>query len=116
MITLSLKRENPETGLRVRIQKGSKQKVYIFLLDNYRNIGFFYKDCSWWIVVGNPNKNKVLDVKKTFFKTKLHKEIQINLPENIKESPNLMVYLISDSYIGLDQVFTVDLPTKPKKN
>ena len=112
MVTLSLKRENPETGLRVRIQKGSKQKVFIsFYLKN-----FFLKDCSWWIVVGNPNKNKVLEVKKTFFKTKLHKEIQINLPENIKESPNLMVYLISDSYIGLDQVFTVDLPTKPKKN
>ena len=42
MITLSLKRENPETGLRVRIQKGSKQKVY-FLTRKYINIGCFIR-------------------------------------------------------------------------
>ena len=113
MITLSLKRENPETGLRVKTQKGSKQKV---IFKNYSLIKKKIQDCSWWIVVGNTHKNKVLEVKKTFFKNKLIKEIQVNLPANLKESPSLMVYLISDSYIGLDQVFPITFPTKTKKN
>lgn len=73
------------------------------------------KDATWWIVVANEYKNEILALKRLYFKDKARKDMQINLPESFKESPMINVYLISDSYMGIDQVFTVRFPQQEKK-
>lgn len=100
---ISAKRHNHQHSLKVNMKKLTK-----------------VKDFSWWILVCNIEENKVYSLKKTFFKTSLHREFQFSF--NNKKSTKIDVMLISDSFIGLDQVVTIDLesyltqePPKPKK-
>ena len=90
MINVNLTRENSKYPLRIKLQKGSK-----------------IKDASWWLIVGDPAEDKVLCHKKVYFKDKARKKMQICLPEDFKKSQELVVYLMSDSYIGLDQIYTL---------
>lgn len=75
------------------------------------------KDCSWWIIICNPKKNELLCIKKISFKDKIRKDIQISLPKSFTESPRIDIHLVSDSYIGIDQVRTFRFADaeKPKK-
>ena len=66
------------------------------------------KDCSWWIIVGEESKNKVYAIKKTFFKRTLKRKFQVSVPEDCEK---LSFYLVNDSYVGLDQVFSIDMTT-----
>jgi len=59
--------------------------------------------------VANEAKSELILVKKIQFKDTARKEFQINLPTSFEESPKLDVYLVSDSYIGIDQVFSIRL-------
>ena len=77
------------------------------------------KDFSWWILVCNIEENKVFSLKKTFFKTTLHREFQFSLAS--RKSSKVDIMLISDSFVGIDQVIQIDLddyktqePPKPK--
>jgi len=73
------------------------------------------QDASWWLVIGNEFQDKVLGVKKIYFKRSLKKYFQIQLPKSFESSPKLRVYLLSDSYLGLDQIIDVNLLTERKK-
>ena len=90
-LSVNAKRENHQFPLRVEMKNFGK-----------------VKDCSWWIVVGNEENNKVFAIKKTYFKKTLRRQFQVALPEPVDK---LNVYLISDSYIGLDQVKVIDMDT-----
>ena len=59
------------------------------------------KDAAWWLIVGNENLNEVYYVKRVYFKKRITRDFQQVLPNKDK---NLTVWLISDSYIGIDQV------------
>ena len=59
------------------------------------------KDVSWWILVGD-SQNNLLTLKKISVKKKLNLKLQIDVPENIKKN-KVILYLMADSYIGLDQ-------------
>ena len=60
------------------------------------------KDCSWWIIVGDEEKNLVYTVKKVFIQKHFKKEFQLSLPAITERSSKISVYLINDSYFGLD--------------
>jgi len=59
------------------------------------------KDEFWWIVIGEPSVNKLHTIKRVNFVQKIETELRFDAPENGLH--NLVVYLISDSYIGCDQ-------------
>jgi activating signal cointegrator complex subunit 3 len=99
---ISVRRHNHQHSLKVNMKKLTK-----------------VKDFSWWILVCNLEENRVFSLKKTFFKTTLHREFQFSLSN--KKSTKVDIMLISDSFIGIDQVVTIDLgnyltqePPKPK--
>lgn len=64
------------------------------------------KDVTWWIVVGD-NNNNLLGLKKVSVKRKVNLKVQIEVPSDLSKS-KVYVYLMADSYIGLDQVHKVD--------
>lgn len=90
-ISVNAKRLNSQYPLRVEMKNLAK-----------------VKDCSWLIVVGEEATNKVFAIKKTFFKKTLRREFQVTVPRG---TTKIDVFLMSDSYIGLDQIITIDLET-----
>ena len=63
------------------------------------------KDVTWWILATDQN-NHLLGLKKASIKKKVTIRMQIDLPENLQANP-VQVFLMADSYVGLDQVQTV---------
>lgn len=90
VIQVNLKRVNHQYPLRVNMIRTLK-----------------IKDASWWLIVGNLRTNKLIALKKIFFKKTLKKEVQVQLPEDFEVDPKLDVFLVSDSYLGLDQIHHV---------
>ena len=64
------------------------------------------KDVTWWIVVGDKHNN-LLGLKKVSVKRKVNLKIQIEVPSDLSNN-KVYVYLMADSYIGLDQVCQVN--------
>lgn len=91
-VNVNIKRNNSKCPMRVETKGLSK-----------------IKDCSWWIVIGCSESNSVYYVKKTFFKTILKRNFQVTIPDTSKSS--LFAMLVSDSYIGIDQIINFDLDT-----
>lgn len=83
MLTISIEKEN-DVSNRVIVQKHTK-----------------IKDVTWWILVGD-NKNNLLAVKKLSVKKKVQLKVQIDLPEDLHDN-SVSVYMMADSYVGLDQ-------------
>ena len=88
MLNIYLEKQNPEIPNRLLVQKHNK-----------------IKDVTWWIVVGDRN-NRLLGLKKVSVKRKVNVKVQIEVPTNL-ENNKVYVYLMADSYIGLDQVAKV---------
>lgn len=55
----------------------------------------------WWVVAGDPDKNKLLAVKRITFERDFSSELKFEAPE--EGNYNLVIYLICDSYLGCDQ-------------
>lgn len=66
------------------------------------------KECCWFLIVGNPEKNELLAMKRVAFKRYASKNITICLPQDFVDD-KLEITLMCDSYIGMDQCYTVDL-------
>ncbi len=64
------------------------------------------KDVTWWVVVGDKN-NRLLGLKKVSIRKKVNLKVQIEVPSNLQNN-KVYVYLMADSYIGLDQVYPVN--------
>jgi pre-mRNA-splicing helicase BRR2 len=54
----------------------------------------------WWIVVGDSEKNKLFALRRVTFAKELETRLKLKSPEPGRYT--LLVYLISDSYIGCD--------------
>lgn len=91
-ITVNLKRLNPSQSLRVEMKRYLK-----------------VKDASWWMVIGCEATDELLCIKRLFFKSSLKRELVVSLPETFGSNPKISVWLLSDSYIGIDQVYNVYL-------
>lgn len=59
-------------------------------------------------MVGNPRTNELLGMKRVAFKRFTTKEITVSLPDDFSGGP-LELHLICDSYIGLDQCYSLEL-------
>jgi len=59
-------------------------------------------------MIGNPQTNELLAMKRVSFKRFATKKVQICLPHDFFEE-KLEILLMCDSYIGLDQCYKVDL-------
>jgi hypothetical protein len=66
-----------------------------------------YKEAAWFVLVVNKATNEIIVVKRISFKRRTSKDLAIALPEDFEEE-TFDVYLMCDSYIGLDQVVNVN--------
>ncbi|KAG5458957.1 MAG: hypothetical protein BJ554DRAFT_727 [Olpidium bornovanus] len=65
------------------------------------------KDEGWWIVAGNPETKSLLAIKRFTLQTRLNVKLEFVAPKAGKFACKL--YLMSDSYLGVDQELDVDL-------
>ena len=65
------------------------------------------KECTWFLLIGNEDKNELLAMKRIAFKRYASKNLNIVLPRDF-EADKLKIYLLCDSYLGLDQEYTID--------
>lgn len=95
MVEVSVFRNNHQKKLNVDLKRLARDKSY-----------------SWWIIVGNRKQNKLMALKKLMVDKQATKGLQIDLPM-FGDGPDAIVevHLISDSFIGLDQMITIDLRT-----
>lgn len=61
---------------------------------------------TWWVVIGDKHNN-LLGLKKVSVKKKINLKVQIEVPSDLSNN-KVYVYLMADSYIGLDQVCQVN--------
>ncbi|CAG8503773.1 2964_t:CDS:2 [Ambispora gerdemannii] len=60
------------------------------------------KDEGWWIVVCDPEDNKLLGIKRITLNHELDVKLEVTFPEKVGEQ-TLTLYYMSDSYTGCDQ-------------
>lgn len=68
-----------------------------------------HKKNSWWILAGLPEINTLLAVKRVDINRSRKIDLQIELPEASRDLGILEIYVMSDSYIGIDQIKSIDL-------
>jgi hypothetical protein len=66
------------------------------------------KDASYFLIIGNPEKNEILAMKRVTFNRFTSKNLTIPLPESFM-TDKIELHLMCDSYIGLDQYHHIDL-------
>ena len=91
MVVVNLKRINRATSQKVAISHFPKPK-----------------EASYFLIVGNPKKNDILAIKRVSMNRFTSKNLTIALPDDFK-TQKLEIYLMSDSYIGLDQYHLIDI-------
>lgn len=67
---------------------------------------------GWWLVVGDPNNNTLLSIKRIA----LIKDTKVKLEFTAPEMPgdyNLVLYLMCDSYLGSDQEYEFNITVVP---
>ena len=96
--------EKSDVQLSVTLMKYNDIKNNLVVYSRYPKI----KSGRWFIIVGNTKTNEVLAFEKVAFKEKKNKKINFTAPENIDES-SIKLYIMSDSYFGLDQEYNLNL-------
>lgn len=86
-----------ECVLKVYLEKQNKADNKLVLQK-----GSKVKEVSWWIVVGD-HQNNVLGIKRAILRNRATASIRVQLPNSFANNPSLKVYVMSDSYRGLDQ-------------
>jgi len=64
---------------------------------------------GWWLIIGNPKVNELISVKRVAMK---RKKMTVNLDfaaPNTTGEHKLMLYFMSDSYLGCDQEYEIPL-------
>jgi pre-mRNA-splicing helicase BRR2 len=65
---------------------------------------------GWWIVLGNPSTNELHVIKRMVLKNKqTNVNLDFTVPKNIVGKHVLTLFLMSDSWIGADQEYQVEL-------
>ena len=96
--------ENSDVQLSVTLTKYNDTKNNLIVYSRYPKI----KNCRWFIILGNVKTNEVLAFEKVAFKEKRNCKITFTAPKNIDED-SIKLYIMSDSYFGLDQEYNVNL-------
>jgi activating signal cointegrator complex subunit 3 len=66
-----------------------------------------WKDPGWYLVVGNESTNQVIRCVRFTLRREVKLELTFAWP-SVMSAAKIRLYLLSDSYIGLDQVFDLD--------
>ncbi|OQR70900.1 activating signal cointegrator 1 complex subunit 3-like [Tropilaelaps mercedesae] len=68
------------------------------------------KQEGWFILLGNKDSDELLALKRSsgFYHTMTHR-LSFNLPETVKQRVILTVFIVSDTYLGLDQEYSLYL-------
>eukprot|EP00118_Oscarella_pearsei_P003355 m.13994 g.13994 ORF g.13994 m.13994 type:complete len:2136 (+) comp25397_c0_seq1:78-6485(+) len=68
------------------------------------------KEEGWWVVVGNPETNSLLSIKRLTLQQKASVKVEFAAPEAGNHS--FVLYLMCDSYMGCDQEYGFDVDIK----
>ena len=96
--------ENGDCQIFINLKKINDIKNNLIIYSRYGKI----KSCRWFIVIGNIKTNEILVFEKVSFKEKVFKNITFTAPKEI-DNDSLILYIISDSYFGLDQQYNIRL-------
>ncbi|CAG8809211.1 28753_t:CDS:1, partial [Racocetra persica] len=66
------------------------------------------KDEGWWIVIGDTSKNLLLGIKRITLNKSLNVKLDFTCPSEAGEHL-LKIYFMSDSYMGCDQEFDLQI-------
>jgi pre-mRNA-splicing helicase BRR2 len=66
------------------------------------------KEASYFLLIGNAATNDILAIKRVSFNRYTSKQLSVALPRDFR-TEKLELYLMCDSYIGLDQYHQIDL-------
>jgi pre-mRNA-splicing helicase BRR2 len=72
----------------------------------------FRKKEGWWIVLGDTSNNSLLALKRVSLKDKISIKLEFAAPEEPGDY-NLTLFCMSDSYLGCDQEYSVNLSVAP---
>ncbi|KAI8807156.1 Sec63 Brl domain-containing protein [Cladochytrium replicatum] len=69
------------------------------------------KDEAWWVVVGEPSTGSLLGIKRTTVQKRGVVKLEFAIPEGKKKGDvlDLKVFLMCDSYMGVDQEFQLSV-------
>lgn len=102
------------------LEAGAQTRIHVKLERDSEEMGAVYapfypkeKEESWWLVVGQKGKdNTLMAIKRiTINKKEVNVKLDVDLPENPGKYA-LTLYLMSDSYQGCDQEYTIDIKVK----
>ena len=96
--------ENSDVQISITLTKYNDTKNNLVVYSRYPKI----KNCRWFIIIGNVKTNEVLAFEKLAFKEKRNRKINFTAPKNIDED-SIKLYIMSDSYFGLDQEYNLNL-------
>lgn len=68
-----------------------------------------HKEASWFLIVANATSGQILGLKRVAFKRFTQKNLVVLMPEDFEEHKHIKVFIMCDSYIGLDQEYTIDI-------
>jgi len=63
---------------------------------------------SWWVVIGDAKRNSLLSLKRVSLQQVQNIKLEFMAPEEAGDY-ELTLYCMSDSYLGCDQEYSVDL-------
>lgn len=97
--------EGGEAQFAVTLRRTNKSNSQVVGISNFPK----YKEASWFLIIANSVTGQLLCLKRVAFKRFTQKNLVVLLPEDFEREKYLKIYLMCDSYIGLDQEYTVDL-------
>ena len=96
--------ENSDVQISITLIKYNDIKNNLVVYSRYPKI----KNGRWFVIIGNVKTNEVLAFEKLAFKEKRNKKINFTAPKDIDED-SIKLYIMSDSYFGLDQEYNINL-------
>lgn len=97
--------EGGEAQFSISLKRTNKSNSQVVSISNFPK----YKEASWFLIIANSITNQLLCMKRVAFKRSTQKNLVVLLPEDFQREKYLKVFLMCDSYIGLDQEYTIDL-------
>jgi len=100
-----------ETEIKIRLTRASKMPKSGVYAPKFPK----RKDETWWLILGNAHTRELLALRKTSSQISITTQLIFDVPET-KGDYHYYLYLMCDSYIGLDQQYDIKFKvTKDKE-
>jgi len=108
-------------SLEQTLEVGSEKEIQIKLnrVSKYPHKGIYAprfpkrKDETWWLILGNPHTGELLALRKISFQKNLTTQLMFDVPDE-EGDYHYYLYLMCDSYLGLDQQYDIKFKAIPK--